>query len=82
MMLWRQEEPHIAGTPSLQGVYEEGGVPLDGLEPPTQRLGRARSIHLSYRGVPHHFMCGSAMLASKLGERYNSGANSGRGSAW
>src|SRR5690242_6698601 len=26
-------------------------APLDGLEPPTQHLGRARSIQLSYRGT-------------------------------
>ena len=57
-------------------------MPLDGLEPPTQRLGRARSIHLSYRGVLPHSMLVPALLASDVGERYNSKAKSGRGSAW
>ena len=33
-------------------ALEGDRAPLDGLEPPTQRLGRARSIHLSYRGLP------------------------------
>jgi hypothetical protein len=35
----------VGGYPGLRAA------PLDGLEPPTQRLGRARSIQLSYRGT-------------------------------
>jgi hypothetical protein len=54
-------------------------APLDGLEPPTQRLGRARSIHLSYRGVPQHSMHWSRLLARRRAYRYNSEASFG---AW
>ena len=44
--------PEVVRTRDGVGDYPElRAAPLDGLEPPTQRLGRARSIQLSYRGT-------------------------------
>jgi hypothetical protein len=46
-----REGMRLGGHPELRPA------PLDGLEPPTQRLGRARSVQLSYRGT-----AGSSLL--------------------